>query len=323
MYDIPILYIIFNRLDTVKQTFSKIQQLKPKTLFIAADGPRVSRPGEDVKCKQVRDYVMSQINWDCDVHTLFREENLGCGVNISKSISWFFENVEMGIIMEDDILVTNSFFTFMQNLLEYYKDNPKIMHIAGYNPLITSECKNDSYFFLHQMHCWGWGTWRRAWKHFNYILTDTHDFCNSRSFKRQVREINARGQLECLFDMMEHPGGDIWDAQWEFAIYKNKGICITPCKNLITNVGAGPDSTHSMSQDMLNEKRFELEGDIVHPKKIRIHKKYNREIRFKTLNLRKTTLKMFVRYYIEKWIKLPLRKIFKVNSLKDLICFKR
>ena len=77
MFNIPILYIIFNRLDTVKQTFPKIAEQQPKQLFIAADGPRASRIGEDIKCKEVREYVLSHIDWQCDVKTLLEMKILG------------------------------------------------------------------------------------------------------------------------------------------------------------------------------------------------------------------------------------------------------
>ena len=118
MFDIPILYIVFNRLDTVQRTFPILQQIKPAKLFIAADGPRASKEGEAEKCKQVKDYVTSNINWDCSVQTLFREENLGCGRNVSAAITWFFENVEMGIILEDDCLPDMSFSLHRSSYLQ-------------------------------------------------------------------------------------------------------------------------------------------------------------------------------------------------------------
>ena len=108
MFETPILYIIFNRIDTVQQTFPVIKKQKPKHLYVAADGPRIEKSGEAEKCNQVRNWVLSQIDWDCEVKTLFREDNLGCGKGPASAISWFFENVEQGIILEDDCLPTDS-----------------------------------------------------------------------------------------------------------------------------------------------------------------------------------------------------------------------
>ena len=108
MFNTPILYIIFNRLDTVKRTFPKIKNQQPIELFIAADGPRPEKEGEAEKCKEVREWILANIDWNCKIHTLFQEENLGCGINVSKAITWFFENVEQGIILEDDCLAKRS-----------------------------------------------------------------------------------------------------------------------------------------------------------------------------------------------------------------------
>ena len=93
MLKTPLLFIIFNRIDTTKQVFAKIREIQPQQLFIAADGPRKNRLGEEKKCKDVREWVLSHIDWDCKVHTLFRDENLGCGKAVSQAITWFFDNV--------------------------------------------------------------------------------------------------------------------------------------------------------------------------------------------------------------------------------------
>lgn len=96
----PILYLAFNRLDSVKKTFPEIQKAKPMQLFISFDGPRTSE--EKKKTDAVRKYVLENINWKCKVKTLFRDKNLGCKYVVAGAIDWFFENVKQGIILEDD-----------------------------------------------------------------------------------------------------------------------------------------------------------------------------------------------------------------------------
>ena len=93
MFNTPILFIIFNRPDTAKKVFKKIQEMKPKQLFIAADGPRKNKPEDVELCKQTRE-ILNGINWDCELKTLLREENVGCQKGPAGSISWFFEHVE-------------------------------------------------------------------------------------------------------------------------------------------------------------------------------------------------------------------------------------
>ena len=142
----PILFLIFNRLDTTEKVFNKIRLVKPKKLYISGDGPRANNENDIIKCEQARG-IIKKIDWECDVKTRFLEENLGCGLGPSSAIDWIFEHEESAIILEDDCVPAISFFTFCTELLERYKTNPRIMSISG-----TQLCENrfvheDSYFF--------------------------------------------------------------------------------------------------------------------------------------------------------------------------------
>jgi len=170
----PVLFLVFNRLDTTKKVFQVIKKAKPPRLYIAADGPRETKEGEAERVKAVRDYVMSNMDWECEVKTLFREKNLGCGKAVSEAITWFFENEEMGIILEDDCLPTQSFFWFCEELLIRYKHEEKIMQINGSSFLPNIDIK-ESYFFSKYNHIWGWASWRRAWKHFHMQYPNWED----------------------------------------------------------------------------------------------------------------------------------------------------
>ena len=160
MFNTPILFIIFNRPDTAKKVFKKIQKIEPKQLFIAADGPRKNKPEDVELCKQTRE-ILNGINWDCELITLLREENVGCKKGPADAISWFFEHVEEGIILEDDCLPSDSFFPFCEELLEKYRYDTRIMHIGGSIQLPDYE-NPDSYYFSRLSHVWGWATWKRA-----------------------------------------------------------------------------------------------------------------------------------------------------------------
>ena len=117
MFETPILFLIFNRPDLTSQVFQRIAEVKPKYLFIAADVPRNDYPEDTEKCRRAREIVLNAIDWDCEVKTLFRETNLGCKVAVSKAIDWFFESVEEGIILEDDVYPSLSFFRYCKELL--------------------------------------------------------------------------------------------------------------------------------------------------------------------------------------------------------------
>lgn len=272
MFNTPILYIIFNRLDTVKQTFFTIKKIKPKYLYVAADGARKNKLGEKEKCQEVRDWVLSQIDWNCELKTLFRDINLGCGKGPADAISWFFSNVEQGIILEDDCLAADSFFQYCENLLNYYKDNPKVMHIAGFNCKRITPIKNNvSYTFTAIQPVWGWASWKDRWEKYSFIIdqNEIEKLKENHYFKKKYRQKYWFSKFKSNFNNIS-----AWDFQWTYCILKNKGYCCVPVLNQIKNIGFGNDSSHSNKKD---EKKFVLPTyeilNIVHPEKIEFDEK--------------------------------------------------
>lgn len=154
----PVLYCIFNRLDVVKRTFEPIRKAKPPRFYIAADGPRDEKEKE--LTDSVRGYVLNNIDWDCEVHTLFREENIGCEEAMSGAIRWFFTNEEAGIVLEDDILCAQSFFEFCEKMLIKYKDDERAGMISGYSQFVYNS--SNDYEFSYNGPLWGWASYRRV-----------------------------------------------------------------------------------------------------------------------------------------------------------------
>ena len=174
-----VLFIIFNRLDTTKKVFKQIKKAKPPRLYIVSDGARADVQNEEVIVKSVRDFVLNNIDWQCEIKTKFRDKNLGCALNISDALNWFFDNEENGVILEDDCVATQSFFKYCEELLDYYKNNQDVWHISGYNFLNLPNLK-ESYYFSSVPHVWGWATWANRWKKFEYDISNY----NTENFKR-------------------------------------------------------------------------------------------------------------------------------------------
>ncbi len=262
MFETPVLFLVFNRLDTTKQVFAKIREIQPRQLFVGADGARVGKEGEAEKVTAVRKYILDNIDWDCEVKTLFREQNLGCGKAVSEAITWFFDNVEQGIILEDDTLPDLSFFRFCEELLNYYKDDEKVMHIGGSNFQNGKRHGTASYYFSKYIHIWGWATWRSAWAKykfqmdFNYIqYLDTYIKLPKKEneYWQKVYSEVAEGKI------------DTWDVQWAYSCWINDGLSVTPNINLIENVGFGVDATHTVQNNNLiikNNKPLKIENTI-------------------------------------------------------------
>lgn len=279
VYSTPVLFMVFNRIETTKQVFDVIRCIKPSSFYIAADGPRKSKENEDKKCKEVREFIITHIDWPCEVKTLFREENLGCGHAISSAITWFFTNVEKGIILEDDCVPSLSFFSYCETLLEKYKNNENIFHISGHNPFTISKDVKESYYFSPYQHCWGWATWKRAWDHYSYGINHTEELFDNRKTRKRVGGKIACDYWARIFTRMEKHEIDTWDYQWTYAILKNQGICINPKNNLVKNIGFQADATHTFNETsaFANQSTFQLNA-MIYPKDIKVKKRRTKKL---------------------------------------------
>jgi hypothetical protein len=271
-FNTPILFIVFNRLDTMRQVFSIIKQIKPKYFYIASDGPRVERTGEKDIVQEVRSYILQNIDWDCKTKTLFRDKNHGSGRGVAEAITWFFKQVEQGIVLEHDCLPSLSFFPFCAELLEKYKNSPKIWHITGHNPLGWTEADGASYYFARVEHCWGFATWRRAWRKYSYDIQGLADFIEYKKITKIFRRSCDRRYWLKVFRKMEKHSWRTWDYQWTYTIFQNDGVCINPAVNLVSNIGFGQAAVHTidLTSPFNNQERYEI-TEIRHPPEIKIN----------------------------------------------------
>lgn len=264
-FNIPILFVIFNRPDLTKITFERIKELKPKKLYVAADGPRLGKIGDIDLCNQTRALV-EKIDWPCEIKKQFSDANLGCGRAVSSAINWFFEAEEMGIIIEDDIVPDASFFNYCAELLTYYKDDESVMQINGCNFQQGAIRGDGSYYFSAFPHVWGWATWRRAWKYYDFNLSDLNYFYNLNKLKYYFSDKKVINSWHEIFFKMNQKKIDTWDYQWNYAIWNNKGKVLTPNVNLISNSGFGVNATHTQDSNskFANLKTTPIHS-IIHP----------------------------------------------------------
>jgi hypothetical protein len=267
-FSTPVLLLIFNRPDTTQQVFNQIKAIKPLSLYVAGDGPRPGRPDDLILCKQTRE-IISQIDWNCEVRTLFRDENLGCGLGVCSAISWFFEQVDEGIILEDDCLPDISFFPFCSELLDKFKDDESIYVISGTNLQNGIKRGNSSYFFLYYPITWGWASWSRAWKHFKYDIPNMEEITDSEVFNNVFPNHSEKIFWKNRFKQLETEKKNIWDYQWFFSIWKKNGLSISPNINLINNIGFRNNGSHTFLYDSIREpsKTITMEFPLIHPAK--------------------------------------------------------
>ena len=259
----PVLFLVFNRPDTTARVFEAIRQARPPRLYVAADGPRFY--DEAVLCERTR-ALATAVDWPCEVKTLFRERNMGCGRAVASAVTWFFQQEPEGIILEDDVLPHPDFFPFCDFLLERYRERPRVMHISGDNFQIGLRRGEASYYFSTFTHIWGWASWARAWKHFDSTLPGLSG-CVRDGLPGLIAEDGGRGHVGRELERVKRGELDTWDYPWSYAILRQGGLCAMPNHSLVRNLGFG-SGTHCQIKDIwayLEEKPM---PDITHPERV-------------------------------------------------------
>lgn len=284
MFQTPILLITFNRPDHTRRVFDEIKKQKPSYLFVFQDGAREGNIQDIEKCAAIRTIFNEPFDWECELKTFYSDENLGCGPGPANAISWFFENVDQGIIIEDDAIPAVDFFNYAEILLNYYKDNARIRAIGSMK--VDDKVYGDASYYFTMMNrtlC-AWATWKRAWNDFDYRLQqitkkDLYKALNEYNVSLREREYWYDRLLEIQKDGL---GNTSWDQQFWMSIWLNNGMGISPNVNLSTNIGFDDDATHTTNKDCLAANiKTDTIFPLIHPKAVKIFR--NADLRFHKL----------------------------------------
>jgi len=240
----PVLIVAFNRPGTTTRVLEALRLIKPARVFFAVDGPRADRQGEKEQVAAVR-RLADTIDWDCDVRTLFREKNLGCKTAVSEAITWFFDNVEAGIILEDDCVAHPSFFPFAAELLGHYRDDERVLMISGDNFQPGRQRSEYSYYFSRYTHIWGWAAWRRAWLLYDHRMSRWPELRAQGWLLDILKDRVAADYWTQIFDDTFAERNSSWAYRWTYSAWVNDALTILPSVNLVSNIGFGDVATHT------------------------------------------------------------------------------
>jgi hypothetical protein len=244
----PVLLLVFNRPNLTEQVFRQIRKAQPSQLFVAADGPREDHPEDRSLCQEARE-VATQVDWECEVHTLFRGENLGTRKAISSAVSWFFDHVDAGIILEDDCLPAGSFFPFCRSLLEKYHYDERIVMISGYNPLTPWRSNEQSYHFSNYGGIWGWATWGDQWSAYHEARKIDDVMAIERVLNNVLVEPEQVVQRTQSISRVFDGEFDSWGYQWFWARVLQNKLSVVPAYNLVSNIGFGEGASRTTNPD--------------------------------------------------------------------------
>ena len=272
----PILLIGFNRPEMIAKSFNCIAAQNPEKLYVSIDGPRKNVPTDFALIEEVRKIVQN-VTWQCKVEYLFSKQNKGAEVTVSNAVSWVFKSEETVIVVEDDIVASESFFRFCEDILLRYRNEEKVYMISGgqFTPMPLSG--NEDYLFAVHGHTGtGWATWKRAWKHFNLYVDVTQRNIDVKHIRRKV---NCKEKEYYISDLIKNMlsmgvGGSAWDICWTFIRFDEQGLTVIPRVNLTSNIGVL--GLHSNGETKHHYRPFDKDFVAkIHPEKVTCNKEYD------------------------------------------------
>jgi len=299
VFKTPILLICFNRPTHTLRIWNEIKKQHPKYVFVFQDGAREGNEIDIEKCKDVRAIFEKQLDWDCELQTYFSDVNLGCGPGPVRGITWFFNNVEQGIIFEDDCLPSQTLFRFYEELLDNYKDNEYISLITGTNLKLRWKSKTKSYFFstVGAATMGSWATWKRTWNLFDYDILAWKNEEVRHKIKTNLRSLKYYKYYSKFFDeFCCSKQTSVWDYQRYFSQVLNDSVSIVSTVNQMSNIGFGKESTHTLNPNdsLANLPIYNMEFPMKNSK-FKIDKLFDNIIFYRYNYTKKKTLLMRLR----------------------------
>ncbi len=271
----PIALSVFNRPESTERVMETIRAARPKQLFVFADGPRTDE--EAGLCTQARTLV-ENVDWDCEAKYDYSQSNLGARRRYASGVDWVFSHVEDAIVLDDDCVADPTFFTFCDQMLEQYRDDPRIMMVCGTNYLGQWKSDRQSYHFSYFGAVWGWATWRRAWK----LYDGSMDAWGDEEVREGIRALLEDEELYALqarrFDRLYHETQDrhSWDLPWSLTRLAHGGLTVMPSVNLVQNLGntdgRGLPPEHPLANLAVGSLAFPLRP----PRALRVDREYDR-----------------------------------------------
>ncbi|WP_322775256.1 nucleotide-diphospho-sugar transferase [Synechococcus sp. CBW1107] len=213
-----------------------------------------------------RDLIEHKIDWPCQIKRFYSDKNQGCRRSVSRAISWFFEQVEGGIILEDDCLPHPDFFPYCANLLERYRYDTRVWSICGSNFQLGRKRGEASYYFSIHGDSWGWATWRRAWQHYPEAEWQWVNFRDAGRLDDIFPISRERDYWRGILDQLFLQGSpDSWAYQWWLASWMNNALHAWPNACLISNRGFDGDGTHTFGDNQFASLALQGLGELRHP----------------------------------------------------------
>lgn len=297
----PIIIFTYNRLNTLELVIKYLQRniLANKTdLFIFSDNAKKDKDIESVN--KVRSFLHT-IEGFKSLTIIERKENYGLAKNIIEGVTDIIDKYEKVIVLEDDLITSRNFLSYMNQALDFYEDDERIFAISGYTGNLPS-LKNleDEGYLSYRPSSWGWATWKKEWIKNDWKVKDFDAFIQN---KDAIKTFN-RGGID-MTRMLKHcieGKNHSWAIRWSYTMYKLDKYCFYPKISKIQNVGFGEEATNCTGVDIYQTNLDKSENcDFKFNKNIEINEKITKEFAYIFSYTNKAIKR--IKNYISRFIK--------------------
>lgn len=243
MFKVPVLLVVYNRIEETHNIFQVLKTIQPQQLYVAGDGCLKNDQLDRQHVYQTR--AVFQPAWPCNLQTKWQEKHLGKERMMKEAMQWFFENEAEGIILVEDTIPSYDFFPYCEELLARYRNDERVYSIGG--TYLRNNSRNrhrkrlhrggDSYFFSAYATCWGFATWRNRWQDFTLSMEQYDSDQFTKSIAPYMRKKKQRFYWTSHFNILKKYNAAFWDDLYNFHIWTHNGLSVTPYLNLVTNEG--------------------------------------------------------------------------------------
>lgn len=287
--DVSVLMLFHARPDHFSKVWAEVRKARPARLFLYQDGPREGKndmPGI-LACRSL--VADENIDWQCEVHRNYQERNYGCDPSGFMSQRWAFSLTDKCIVLEDDVVPSQSFFTFCKEMLDRYENDERITMVAGFN--VSKPSRNDSvnsdapsYFFTRAFSIWGWASWARVVNNWDGDYSFVKDEKQFELLKQKVQQYHQRKDLPAFAKGHAESGIAHFESIFWSYMLLHDGLAIMPAKNLINNIGLDGGTHYSTQLELMPKRlrwqfvmpRHELSFPLVHPAEVKEDTDYQR-----------------------------------------------
>lgn len=252
----PIIVFAFNRPKALENTINSLLmnvESIDSDLYVFVDGPRLNKPGEDEKVNQVKEYVKGIYGFK-SLHYFFSENNKGLGDSIIQGVTKVINKYGKAIVLEDDLVFSSNFLSYMNQGLDKYEKNEKVFSICGYSNKVKvpQDYKFDTYFCTRSS-SWGWGTWADRWDTVDWELKDWE------KYSKMGKAFNKWGGSDCfrMLRSVREKGASSWAIRFGFSQFLQDKLSLFPIYSKVINNGFDGNGTNCKKWS-----RFKYDFDI-------------------------------------------------------------